>query len=777
MPRTAGRRFRRWLDEGVLVASEDPAVWRARAGLRRPGRRRARRARGLVASLRAEPYETGTVLPHERTHAGPKRSGCACCAPRARSSSRSSSSTTAPPPLVRPDRDAGPRGRGLAALAARGRPGVRGVLRGPAAARSPTATTATRPRSPSRPSTARRARLLAVLVSTSRSGPARSSRRTGSSPAGPSSRCRRSEPLRRRRRRARAARRRAARPRRGRRLRRDGGRGSSRARGRARRRARRPVRPRRHRVHARLRRRRVARVDRGDADVRVPPSAAARSRTSSRGRARGEALPQKTTYFFPKLVSGLLFLPLEVIRWLELCRACVADIRGVLADLPTRVEREPVLRAGEGGDDTTAIDAAAEAPSCGGSRRWPRALTLVSEELGERTFGAGGPPRVVVDPIDGSVNAKRGIPFFSLSIAVADGPTMGDVVFGYVYDFGSGEEWTAERGGGAFLDGEPLGGSRPKDPIEILALRGNDERGDRRLSSPRSAAGAASASDGLARALALPPRGRPGRRRLLAEARSLGRHRGRAAPRARAGSRDRALRRPAVRRGRPRPRQRSRVSRRRRSCAPRRRPLDVLELRRRAERNGVWPSHRPPGLATARSAYGLRWPHDPGPRRDPEGARAGHRPRAQAAGDRPRHGARRRRLGRRRRRRHDRAHRRRLPAPVELPGPGRDARRRGAGRHARRAPFRRDEPRGEGRARDAPPRRAGRARDPARSRDPRRRGRVGQGRRRQVDPDGEPRGRARRARRARRRARRGRLRLLDPAHARRRRSGRSSSTR
>ena len=56
---------------------------------------------------------------------------------------------------------------------------------------------------------------------------------------------------------------------------------------------------------------------------------------------------------------------------------------------------------------------------------------------------------VVIDPIDGSTNAKRGLPHHSLSIAVADGPTMADVVFGYVYDFGPQEEWTATRGGGA----------------------------------------------------------------------------------------------------------------------------------------------------------------------------------------------------------------------------------------------------------------------------------------------------------------------------------------
>src|SRR6185503_17642333 len=107
-----------------------------------------------------------------------------------------------------------------------------------------------------------------------------------------------------------------------------------------------------------------------------------------------------------------------------------------------RAQREPVVGAERGGDDTTAIDAAAERAIL----RHFEGSRIVSEEVG---IHGEGPYTVVIDPIDGSMNAKRGIPFFSISIAVADGESMDDVFFGYVYDFGAREEWTASRGEGA----------------------------------------------------------------------------------------------------------------------------------------------------------------------------------------------------------------------------------------------------------------------------------------------------------------------------------------
>jgi myo-inositol-1(or 4)-monophosphatase len=162
-----------------------------------------------------------------------------------------------------------------------------------------------------------------------------------------------------------------------------------------------------------------------------------------------------------------------VTPWLELCREAAQDIRRALADLPTRVEREESRGMGQGGDETTAIDAAAESAVVRRLETLHRTgvdMTLVSEEVGELRFGSSPEWRVVVDPIDGSVNAKRGIPFFSLSVAVARGETLDDVVFGYVYDFGSGEEWTATRGAGAMLGGRRLDGVGPKPEIEILSF-------------------------------------------------------------------------------------------------------------------------------------------------------------------------------------------------------------------------------------------------------------------------------------------------------------------
>jgi myo-inositol-1(or 4)-monophosphatase len=170
--------------------------------------------------------------------------------------------------------------------------------------------------------------------------------------------------------------------------------------------------------------------------------------------------------------------------WLRICRRATSELRGILRDQPTTAERvREVGTRGEGGDRTLLIDAAAEEAvfeQLAGLYDEGLRFTAVSEERGTVDFG-GTDTLVVVDPIDGSLNAKRGLPHHSISIAVADGGTMADVFFGYVHDFGPGEEWVARRGQGAWLDGLRLStapGERrgPDGKLEVLGIESADPR-------------------------------------------------------------------------------------------------------------------------------------------------------------------------------------------------------------------------------------------------------------------------------------------------------------
>ena len=93
----------------------------------------------------------------------------------------------------------------------------------------------------------------------------------------------------------------------------------------------------------------------------------------------------------------------------------------------------------------------------------------MSEERGELALAGGGEVRVVIDPVDGSMNAKRGLPFACVSIAVAGGPAMADVEVGFVAELDPARDWWAVRGEGAFCDGERLGPLEP-GPLELLGL-------------------------------------------------------------------------------------------------------------------------------------------------------------------------------------------------------------------------------------------------------------------------------------------------------------------
>ena len=98
-------------------------------------------------------------------------------------------------------------------------------------------------------------------------------------------------------------------------------------------------------------------------------------------------------------------------------------------------------------------------------------FSVLSEEAGRRSFGADF-PLVLVDPVDGSLNAKQGVPLFGLMLAVLDGPTLADTYAGFILNLNTGEEWSAVRKQGARRAGKPLTVPARSDRqrIELLGL-------------------------------------------------------------------------------------------------------------------------------------------------------------------------------------------------------------------------------------------------------------------------------------------------------------------
>lgn len=142
-------------------------------------------------------------------------------------------------------------------------------------------------------------------------------------------------------------------------------------------------------------------------------------------------------------------------QWLAVFREVGKKMRQGLSEILGREGGKVPLGKGAGGDRTFPVDKWAEdivIAALEKAHNQGESFTLISEELGARKFGSGR-KIVLVDPIDGSNNAKSGIPFFSTSIALLNGDKLSDLSVGYVLNLAVADEFWAIRGEGAYKNG------------------------------------------------------------------------------------------------------------------------------------------------------------------------------------------------------------------------------------------------------------------------------------------------------------------------------------
>jgi myo-inositol-1(or 4)-monophosphatase len=169
--------------------------------------------------------------------------------------------------------------------------------------------------------------------------------------------------------------------------------------------------------------------------------------------------------------------------WFGVWRAIAAEVRAAILPLAGTARAREVVGLGAGGDQSIYLDQLAEGIVVRHLEQAYRSgfrFRLISEELGERDFGGG--PLLLVDPLDGSVNAKMGLPYYAVVFAITEGDRVADVRSGYVQNLVTGDEFYATQSGGAFRAGVrlqpvPVGFDGRSIPlVQLDAPTGSDPR-------------------------------------------------------------------------------------------------------------------------------------------------------------------------------------------------------------------------------------------------------------------------------------------------------------
>ncbi|MEM3673355.1 MAG: inositol monophosphatase family protein [Candidatus Bathyarchaeia archaeon] len=148
----------------------------------------------------------------------------------------------------------------------------------------------------------------------------------------------------------------------------------------------------------------------------------------------------------------------EQTSWLNILIKCKDNIQKQINPLlKTLKQPQPDLGIGAGGDPIKQIDLAAENAIINTLKEHDISFTLISEESGIKEYGVSPHKHyVTADPIDGTTNLTRGIPFYATSIAVSTKLTLNTIHTSLVADLYHDITYTAQKGKEAYRNNQKI---------------------------------------------------------------------------------------------------------------------------------------------------------------------------------------------------------------------------------------------------------------------------------------------------------------------------------
>jgi myo-inositol-1(or 4)-monophosphatase len=157
-------------------------------------------------------------------------------------------------------------------------------------------------------------------------------------------------------------------------------------------------------------------------------------------------------------------------NWPNILRECKNQIQKQIKPLLKTLNKpQPNLGIGAGGDQIKQIDLTAENAIIDTLKSHKISFTLISEESGIKEYGETPHQYfVTADPIDGTTNLTRGIPFYATSIAVSTEPTLNTIHTALVADLFRNITYTAQKGKGAHRENKKIAPSKEESLEEAV---------------------------------------------------------------------------------------------------------------------------------------------------------------------------------------------------------------------------------------------------------------------------------------------------------------------